>query len=128
MMKKQAIIVAGGTGQRMKGEVPKQFLKLNGKPILIHTMEKFISADPSISLVLVIPKSFQSLWYKLCTQHEFSHHHIVVSSGETRFKSVKNGLAACKNEGFICIHDGVRPLVSSELILRLYNAAISEKA
>ena len=122
-MKQYALVVAGGTGQRMKVEIPKQFLELNGRPILMHTLEKFILADPQISLILVLPHAQHFLWKELCVQHNFLNPHRIVAGGESRFQSVKNGLQACEKVGLISIHDGVRPLVSSKLILNLYHSA-----
>ncbi len=127
-MKQFALVVAGGIGQRMKAEIPKQFLELNGRPILMHTLEKFILADPQISLILVLPQAHHILWKELCVQHNFLNPHRIVAGGESRFQSVKNGLQACENVGLISIHDGVRPLVSPTLILNLYRSAKEKKS
>tara|TARA_B100001093_G_scaffold286022_1_gene273219 strand:- start:269 stop:937 length:669 start_codon:yes stop_codon:yes gene_type:complete len=127
-MKKYALIVAGGSGKRMKTDIPKQFLELNGRPILMYTLEKFISADSKISLILVLPKVYHKHWELLCIQHNFHHFHQIVAGGESRFQSVKNGLFACNKQGLIAIHDGVRPLVSTILILNLYRLAQEKKS
>lgn len=127
-MKYFAIIVAGGSGQRMKSKLPKQFLELNGKPILMHTLEKFFYAKASISLILVLPKSHHKTWSDLCKSHKFQLPHIICAGGLTRFQSVKNGLNFCENNSIIAVHDGVRPLVSSTFITNIYREAELKKA
>ncbi|NLI72583.1 MAG: 2-C-methyl-D-erythritol 4-phosphate cytidylyltransferase [Bacteroidales bacterium] len=122
--KKTAIIVAGGKGKRMNTEIPKQFLELNGKPILIHTLEKFHQFSNEIELILVLPSTQIDLWRKLCKKHQFFIKHKIVKGGSSRFHSVKNGLSAVKNSnGLIAIHDGVRPLVDIETIKRSFDGA-----
>ena len=127
-MKRHAIIVAGGSGQRMKSPVPKQFLELNQKPVLMHTIEKFYSAASSIHIVVVLPKSHHSVWTTLCDKHKFNIQHQICEGGSTRFQSVKNGLVHCKEEGIIAVHDGVRPLIHPDLIQKLYLEAESNGA
>ena len=127
-MKRYAIIVAGGRGQRMKSSVPKQFLELNHKPVLMHTIEKFYSVSSSIHIVVVLPKSYHGVWITLCDKHQFNIPHQICEGGSTRFQSVKKGLAHCKEEGIIAVHDGVRPLIHSELIQKLYHEAKSNSA
>jgi 2-C-methyl-D-erythritol 4-phosphate cytidylyltransferase len=127
-MKYYAIIVAGGSGQRMKSSIPKQFIELNGKPILMHTLEKFYCAKSSINLIVVLPKSHQSTWNTLCLKHQFTISHQVCEGGTSRFQSVKNGLALCKEESIIAVHDGVRPLITPDFILNIYKEAESKKA
>ena len=127
-MRRYTIIVAGGSGQRMKSPVPKQFMELNQKPVLMHTIEKFYSTGSSINIVVVLPKSYQSVWASLCDRHQFNVPHQICDSGSTRFQSVKNGLAHCKEEGIIAVHDGVRPLIHPDLIHKLYNEAESNSA
>ena len=127
-MKYFAIIVAGGSGQRMKSKLPKQFLELGGKPILMHTLEKFFYAKSSISLILVLPKSHHKTWANLCKSHKFEIPHIICAGGLTRFQSVKNGLNFCENNSIIAVHDGVRPLVSSVFITNIYREAELKKA
>lgn len=122
-MKRHAIIVAGGSGQRMKSSVPKQFLGLNQKPVLMHTIEKFYSASSSIHIVVVLPKSHHNVWTTLCDKHQFNIAHQICEGGSTRFQSVKNGLLHCKEEGIIAVHDGVRPLIHPNLIQKLYREA-----
>lgn len=116
-MKKHAIIVAGGTGKRMGTEIPKQFLKLGSKPVLMHTIEKFKKYDSEIEIILVLPKHQFEYWEMLCEDFKFEIKHTIVEGGEKRFFSVKNGLSAIDdNEGIVAIHDGVRPCVSRETI------------
>ena len=127
-MKRYAIIVAGGSGQRMKSPVPKQFLELNQKPVLMHTIEKFFLAASSICIVVVLPKSYHNVWTDLCDKHQFKILHQICEGGATRFQSVKNGLVHCKEKGIIAVHDGVRPLIHPDLIQKLYNDAESNSA
>ena len=127
-MKYYAIIVAGGSGQRMKSSVPKQFLELNGRPVLMHTLEKFYSAKSSIDLIVVLPKSHHNTWNTLCDKHQFTIPHQICEGGISRFQSVKNGLVLCKEESIIAVHDGVRPLISPDFILNLYKETESKKA
>ncbi|MDM8001409.1 MAG: 2-C-methyl-D-erythritol 4-phosphate cytidylyltransferase [Bacteroidota bacterium] len=146
-MKKYCIIVAGGSGRRMKSAVPKQFLLLGGKPVLMHTVERFHSFDGSVEIIIVLPAAHHALWKKLCAEYSFSVSHRVVAGGEERFHSVKAGLEAVAdsagellpeemstgsrksmNEGspqagddiLVAIHDGVRPLVSHDTIWRCF--------
>jgi 2-C-methyl-D-erythritol 4-phosphate cytidylyltransferase len=119
---KSVIIVAGGSGTRMQASVPKQFLLIDGKPILMHTIEKFQASMPELSVVVVLPSEHLQKWEALCTEHHFSAVHQTVSGGETRFHSVKNGLSAV-NSGLVAVHDGVRPLVSKDTIHRCFEEA-----
>lgn len=127
-MRRQLIIVAGGKGLRMGGEIPKQFLPINGKPILMLTIEKFYSFDAEMKIILVLPKDQHSYWKSLCESYNFQLPHIVAQGGETRFHSVKNGLFFASNDGFVAIHDGVRPFVSHEVIERCFAEAVSCQA
>jgi len=122
-MKKFALIVAGGSGTRMKGKLPKQFLELNGKPVLMHTFEAFQKYDSKIDFVLVLPEIQLINWKKLCVEYDFNIKHSLVSGGETRFQSVKNGLSKIEVDGIVFIHDGVRPLVSVQTIDNCYKTA-----
>ena len=117
------IIVAGGIGKRMGGDVPKQFLLLNGTPLLMKTIEVFHQFDPKIKLIVTLPKVHIDYWHMLCTQHHFALPHHVVEGGDTRFHSVKNGLSAVTGEGVVAVHDGVRPLVSRETLERCFDCA-----
>lgn len=127
-MKKQLIIVAGGKGLRMGGEVPKQFLPVNGKPVLMLTIETFHRFDPEMKIILVLPKEQQAYWNDLCTEYQFRIPYLLADGGETRFHSVKNGLALADDDGLIGVHDGVRPFVSQEVIARCFDAASINKA
>jgi len=127
-MKYYAIIVAGGSGQRMKSSIPKQFIELNGKPILMHTLEKFYSAKSSIEIIVVLPKSHQSTWNTLCDKHQLTIPHHICEGGTSRFQSVKNGLVLCTEESIIAVHDGVRPLITPDFILNIYQETESKKA
>jgi len=111
-MKNSVIIVAGGIGSRMGCELPKQFMLLEGYPVLMWTISCFYNYDSTISIVVVLPQSQISYWRKLCTKHGFNHPHRIVSGGETRFHSVRNGLEALEETDLVAVHDGVRPLVS----------------
>lgn len=120
---KTAIIVAGGKGERMNSDIPKQFLELHGKPVLMHTLEVFNRFDSSIQLILVLPGMQIEFWKELCLKHNFTLSHQIVSGGKTRFHSVKNGLEVVKIPALVAVHDGVRPLVSFETISRCFEAA-----
>lgn len=122
-MKKFVVIVAGGSGNRMGTEIPKQFLELCGKPVLMHTLQVFHDFDPESRLILVLPTAQQEFWSDLCLKHQFSLFHEVVSGGATRFDSVKNGLSLIDELGIVFIHDGVRPLVSNETLRRCLETA-----
>ena len=129
-MNKAAILVAGGRGTRMGGPISKQYLPIGGKPVLMHTLEAFYQADPSITLILVLPKDDFSYWKELCHTFKFDLPHQVVAGGNSRFQSVKNGLESISFEtGLVAIHDGVRPFVKKEVILESFaQAAISGSA
>lgn len=119
-----AILVAGGNGSRMGGTVPKQFLELAGKPILLHTVEKFLAHSSEIRLVLVLPEADFGRWEALAAQLPETHHPIaVVAGGATRFQSVRNGLRTIQDDGLVAVHDAVRPLVSVGVIRRTFDAA-----
>lgn len=123
-----AIIVAGGKGLRMGADLPKQFLPIGDKPVLMHTLEAFHRADATMSLILVLPKSQQDYWKDLCQTYAFAVPHRVADGGETRFHSVKNGLALVDEVGLVGVHDGVRPFASIEVIRRCYADAACHKA
>lgn len=127
-MKKAVVIVAGGSGTRMRSDIPKQFLLLRGKPILMHTIERFYNYCNDIRIVVVLPKDEIERWKLLCSEYHFTIQHNVTQGGETRYHSVKNGLALVDNDSIVGIHDGVRPLVSTFVIERCYNEAATGKA
>ena len=112
-MQKVALIVAGGKGDRMNADIPKQFLLLNGTPILMHTLKQFSHFE---EIVLVLPHSQFDYWRELCNTYNFTQKHTLVPGGTTRFYSVKNGLEQIDENSVIAIHDGVRPLISTALI------------
>ena len=127
-MKKHIIIVGGGKGLRLGGDIPKQFLPVGGKPVLMRTLEAFHAYDASMQLILVLPVSQQAYLKQLCAEYQFDLAHEIADGGETRFHSVKNGLALVEEEGLVGVHDGVRPFVSQEVIARCYEEAVSLKA
>ena len=116
-----AIIVAGGRGLRMGGELPKQFLPLGGKPVLMRTLEIFEGEVNRI--ILVLPEDHIPFWQELCQRYHFTLPHTVALGGETRFHSVRSGLSHLPQEGLVAVHDGVRPLVSRVLIRRSFEEA-----
>ena len=122
-MTRQAIIVAGGRGTRMNNEVPKQFLPLCGKPIVMHTLETFYNFDPHIEIILVLPEHLIAYWQNVCVEHQFNIPHHIVAGGQERFYSVKNGLVFAKPNALIAIHDGVRPFVSHSTLERCFAQA-----
>lgn len=132
-MRKYVLIVAGGKGLRMGGDLPKQFIPLEGKPVLMHTLEAFHRWDASTELVLVLPEDHQSYWNMLCREIGCKVPHRIANGGETRFHSVRNGLQFLSEEigntsgrnekALIAVHDGVRPFVSSEVIAACFDEA-----
>jgi len=135
---KIVLIVAGGRGERMQSDIPKQFIEVAGKPILMHTIEAFIRYDSGLPIFVVLPADQIKFWENLCSKYSFKFPHHLVVGGETRFHSVKNGLAAVsdflatfyhdksENEKYsvlIAVHDGVRPLVSEATIRRCFDEA-----
>ena len=129
-MKKYVIIVGGGKGTRMGNDLPKQFLPVAGKPLLMHTLEKFNQWDPEAERVLVLPEAYRSYWEMLCREIGCKVKHRLVSGGETRFHSVKNGLESIRaeinssgEEALIGVHDGVRPFVSEQVIADCFRVA-----
>lgn len=125
-----AIIVAGGKGIRMGNDIPKQFMLLCNKPILMHTIERFRAFDAQIKIVVVLPKEQQQYWSNLCSDYHFDIEHTVVDGGSTRFDSSLNGLKAIDGgaNDYVAIHDGVRPLVSKDTIQRCFDAVLGCKA
>ena len=121
--KKYAIIVAGGSGTRMGVSLPKQFLELDGLPILMHTIKAFQTASIEIELILILPANQIDRWNDLCKKHNFYCNHSIALGGNSRTESVRNGLDCITTEGLVAIHDGVRPFVSQELIDLCFNTA-----
>ncbi len=123
MVNKYIIIVAGGKGLRMGADVPKQFLLLKGKPVLMHTIEAFYNYDNTINILLVLPKEHFNYWNELCEKHNFNIKCTLVDGGSERFYSVYNALEKVPNDAIVGIHDGVRPLVNSATIDAAYKTA-----
>lgn len=123
-MNNYAIIVAGGSGSRMHSSVPKQFLLLNGLPVLMHTINAFYNCLAQIHIIVVLPADSHQYWDELCAEHNFTVPHDLVSGGETRFHSVKNGLGSINDDdAIIAVHDAVRPLITCEIIDESYECA-----
>jgi 2-C-methyl-D-erythritol 4-phosphate cytidylyltransferase len=127
-VKRFAIIVAGGKGSRMGADIPKQFLLLDTKPVLMHTIERFLKFDNSIDIILVLPAEQIEYWEDLCEQYNFHAPIRLAKGGETRFGSVYNGLSCItETEGVVAVHDGVRPLVSDDTLDRCFNMAVEKE-
>ena len=107
----------------MNSDIPKQFMLLAGKPVLMHSIERFLDFDPSINIIVVLPAKETAEWQSLCEKHAFGIKHMVVTGGNTRFHSVRNGLETITEKGMIGVHDGVRPIISNDLIKRCYSEA-----
>lgn len=107
----------------MGNAVPKQFLLLNGKPVLQRSLEAFAAFDPTMTCIVVLPETQISYWKDLCEKYSCNVPHVVVSGGKERFDSVKNGLKAISAEGFVAVHDGVRPLVTMEMLRNGFETA-----
>ena len=123
-MKRATIIVAGGSGQRMGSALPKQFMAVGGKPVLLRTIETFYTFDPQMILVVVLPATQIDVWNELLMHHQSSIPHVVAEGGATRFESVKNGINALPEDvELIGVHDGVRPFVSMDTLARCYRNA-----
>ncbi|MEA3476780.1 MAG: 2-C-methyl-D-erythritol 4-phosphate cytidylyltransferase [Bacteroidota bacterium] len=121
--KKYALITAGGTGKRMQSTIPKQFLILKDKPILIRTMEIFHDVFPDLKFVIVLGRQYWKDWKTLCEKYDFHIEHQLAAGGGIRFQSVKNGLDAIDDDGLVAVHDGVRPLVSKAVIKNGFDLA-----
>lgn len=124
------IIVAGGKGLRMGGDIPKQFLPVGGLPILMRTIRRFRSYSPDLHIILVLPRTQHDYWAELCQTYDFHENYQLTDGGETRFHSVKNGLALVPDgaQGVVGVHDGVRPFPSIEVIGRCFEEARERKA
>lgn len=124
------IIVAGGKGLRMGSDIPKQFLPVGGKPVLMRTLERFREYAEDLQIILVLPKAQQDYWHELCQKYDFKIKYWLADGGETRFHSVQNGLAKIPDdaEGVVGVHDGVRPFPSIDVIRNCYETARTTKA
>ncbi|MDR1762197.1 MAG: 2-C-methyl-D-erythritol 4-phosphate cytidylyltransferase [Bacteroidales bacterium] len=117
------ILVAGGKGLRMQAAMPKQFMLLGGKPVLMHSLEAFYTYSPAISIIVVLPQEQINYWQELCKTYNCTIAHKITAGGMERFYSVQAGLACIDSEGFVAVHDGVRPLVSPDCIARGFSCA-----
>ncbi len=124
------IIVAGGKGLRMGSDIPKQFLPIGGKPVLMRTLERFREYSDDIQIILVLPEAQQEYWHQLCDEYHFDVEYTLANGGQTRFHSVQNGLAKVPDDaqGVVGVHDGVRPFPSIEMIKNCYETARTAKA
>lgn len=124
------IIVAGGKGLRMRSDIPKQFLPIGGKPVLMRTLERFREYDKDLKIILVLPEAQQDYWQGLCKEYGFQVEYQLANGGKTRFHSVQNGLALIPDdaEGVVGVHDGVRPFPSIDVIRNCYTTAREKKA
>ena len=122
-MKRYAVIVAGGKGVRMGAGRPKQFLEIAGKPILRHTVERFLDFDRAMEIVLVLPKEQKEYWREYCRDNVFLERYSMAGGGITRFHSVQNALSYVGDDSIVAVHDGVRPFVSTGLLDRVFKAA-----
>lgn len=129
-MSDYVIIVAGGKGLRMGSDIPKQFLPIGGRPVLMRTLERFRDYSPALHIILVLPKAQQDYWQQLCREYDFRVEYQLADGGETRFHSVQHGLALIPDdaEGVVGVHDGVRPFPSMEVIRNCYETARTAKA
>ncbi|WP_192348259.1 2-C-methyl-D-erythritol 4-phosphate cytidylyltransferase [Algoriphagus sp. Y33] len=124
MTDKAAILVAGGKGTRMGGPVAKQYLPVAGQPVLMRTLSVFYRVDPSTDLILVLPENDFLYWKELCKEYKFTIPHRLVSGGNSRFQSVRNGLNSLNPETkLVAIHDGVRPFVAASVISESFEVA-----
>ena len=118
--KKYALIMAGGSGVRMGLNTPKQFIELDGKPILRHTVEKFLSLPYEVEIVIVLADEMKDYWQDYCRRTGFLDRYCLPSSGMTRFHSVKNGLEYVPDDAIVAVHDGVRPFVTKEFLMSMF--------
>lgn len=123
-MKKYAVIVAGGNGSRMGGTIPKQFMLLKDKPVLYYTLKAFLDSYEDMQVVLVLPVDYTDMGQEIIDAYFDKERIRITAGGDTRFQSVKNGLALIDEEAIIFVHDGVRCLASTQLIHRCYEAAL----
>ena len=124
------IVVAGGKGLRMGSDIPKQFLPIGDKPVLMRTLERFREYSDDLQIILVLPEAQQEYWQELCKKYDFKVEYLLANGGQTRFHSVQNGLALMPDdaEGVVGVHDGVRPFPSIEVIRNCYETARTAKA
>ena len=125
-MNTYVIILAGGIGSRMESAIPKQFIPIVGKPVIMHTIQTFRDFDPKMEIILALPEAHTALWKDLCSEFKFGVEHQIVRGGRERFFSVKNALDRVPDDAIVLIHDGVRPLVSENTIDRVRQCAIEK--
>jgi 2-C-methyl-D-erythritol 4-phosphate cytidylyltransferase len=126
-MTKSVIITAGGIGKRMGADIPKQFMNINKRPILMHTIALFDKFDKNIEIIVVLPKAHIEFWQGLIKEHSFKINHTIIEGGKERFHSIKNGLKAVTGT-IVAVHDGVRPFVSQRVLVELFNTTINKHA
>lgn len=126
-VREYALVVAGGKGTRIPGTLPKQFLPLKGRPILLHTLDAFHRYNTQLPVVLVLPADDRDTWVRITQEHQVHNSITLVDGGETRFQSVRNGLAVLSGDGLVAIHDGVRPLISEDIIGASFRLAAAHK-
>lgn len=126
--KKYLIVMAAGSGTRMGADMPKQFIEIDGKAILQMTIEKFLEACPGINVVTVLPEAHMSYWRSYCLERNFICPQVLVKGGITRFHSVRNALAKVPDNAIVAIHDGVRPLVTVNLLRDMFELSENEPA
>lgn len=122
-MQKYVLITAGGAGKRMGTDRPKQFLLLNGKPLILHSIDTFLRYDPNIQFVIVLPGALQPRWDQICREYGVHIRHKLVFGGPERFHSVKSGLTHIPDRALVAVHDAARPLVTLDIIARVFNIA-----
>jgi 2-C-methyl-D-erythritol 4-phosphate cytidylyltransferase len=121
-----AVIVAGGTGNRMSNSIPKQFLLLNGLPVMMHAIDVFYKSPQRPEIVVVLSQELHEYWFDLCKTHEFTVPHSLANAGLQRFHSVKNGLTQIKGDGIVAVHDAARPLVADSVVRHSYEVALEK--
>jgi 2-C-methyl-D-erythritol 4-phosphate cytidylyltransferase len=122
-MQRYVIIVAGGSGQRMNAEIPKQFLLLKDKPVLMHTVEAFSKPSINAQIIIVLNVDYLTQWERLVKQYGFDIPHVLIRGGATRFHSVKNGLKEIPKNALVAVHDAVRPLIDEDIINKSFQLA-----
>ncbi|MDR0789908.1 MAG: 2-C-methyl-D-erythritol 4-phosphate cytidylyltransferase [Bacteroidales bacterium] len=125
-MKRFVIIVAAGKGRRMSSDIPKQFMLLGDKPILMHTISNVYGFDRAQNIILILDKEYFAFWDELCIKHKFDIPLTLIEGGKERFYSVKNGLEAVEDDAIVAIHDGVRPFVSREVWINCMEVALTK--
>lgn len=123
-----AVILAAGEGRRMHSSLPKQFMELEGKPVLRYTLERFLEFDPQIRLIVVLPADRMEYWREYCHHTGFRPAMRLVTGGLTRFHSVQNALEYVPEDALVAVHDGVRPLLAADFLKELFDKAVRSRA